>query len=224
MASSGKLEYGMDTSGSPSSRKLETTRLVGSIGCGTDVVPRSSRRGLARARRRYVKMVSMLLVVFAAAIVVFSALALTEASQTTLSTKDIPPTPHTILGFTYDDDGVTPINGAIVNITNTRTGETTQWNETRPSWDPDANVYSIDLSELPTAWILGDIINVTAWKDTEIGWNEGPITDNPFAYDQIDVNLNGTWVPPIPEFPMVILPVGGMLVLFAVVSLRRKEQ
>lgn len=169
-------------------------------------------------------MVSMLLVVFAAAIVVFSALALTEASQTTLSTKDIPPTPHTILGFTYDDDGVTPINGAIVNITNTRTGETTQWNETRPSWDPDANVYSIDLSELPTAWILGDIINVTAWKDTEIGWNEGPITDNPFAYDQIDVNLNGTWVPPIPEFPMVILPVGGMLVLFAVVSLRRKEQ
>ena len=86
------------------------------------------------------------------------------------------------------------------------------------------NVYSVDLSELPSGWAFGDLINVTATKDIEIGWNEGYVTDNPDAYDFINVNLNGTWVPPIPEFPMVILPVGGMIVLFAAVSLGRKSE
>lgn len=217
----GKIEYGIDTNDGPRSRKMETTRLVGSIESGKHVNSRLKNLGSIRTRRRYVKAFSMLLVLCAAAMVVVSALALTEASQATISIKDKqpPPTPHTIYGFSWAADGVTPMVGSIVVVTNTRTGEFTTWNETHEGWDPTSNIYSIDLSEMPTAWVVGDLINVTSTNGASIGWNESVVTDNPFGFDQIDVTLDGT---PIPEFPMLILPVGGIIALFAVVSLRRK--
>jgi hypothetical protein len=219
MNSSGKIEYGIDTNDGSRSRKMRMTRLVGPIESGKDVNSRLKDLGSACARRRYVKTVSMLLVLCAAAIVVVSALALTEASQTTISAKARQPgSPHTVYGYEFDADGVTPLNGCVVTITNTATGEFIIFNETHDGWDPSINIYSVDLSELLVhGWTVGDILNVTAVKGAATGWNESAITAA--AFDRIDVTLNGT---AIPEFPMVILPVGGMIALFAVVSLRRK--
>jgi hypothetical protein len=214
---SGKIEFGMDTNEGSRSRKMKTTRLVGSIESGKQANSRLKGLGSVRARRSYVKAVSVFFVLCAAATVVFSALALTEASQATVR-QPVPP--HTIFGYSFAADGVTPLNGAIVTVTNMRTGEWTIWNETHDGWDPTSNIYSIDLSEMPTAWADGDLINATATKDFAIGWNEGLVTGSA-AYDQIDVTLDGTV---IPEFPMIILPVGGMIALFAVVSLRRKSK
>lgn len=175
--------------------------------------------GSVRTRRRYVKAFSMFLVLFAAATVVVSALSVTGASQTSISAKQVPPPPHTIFGYSWAADGVTPMLASIVTVTNTRTGEFTTWNDTHDGWDPLSNIYSIDLSEMPTAWAVGDLLNVTSVNGVNIGWNESVVTDSPSGYDQIDVTLDGA---PIPEFPMLILPVGGMIALFAVVSLRRK--
>ncbi len=213
MNSRGKYEHGIDTNGGSRSRKMRMTRLVGPIESGKDVNSRLKSLGSAHARSGYVKTVSMLLVVCAAAIVVISAVALTEASQ---GTKAPPGTPHPVFGYTFDSDGTTALPGCDVVIT-----DMTSMEQIITTSDPTLGIYSVDLSSLTLGWTVGDILNVTATKGTQIGWSEAPITDTPSGYDQIDVTLNGT---AIPEFPMLILPVGGMIALFAVVSLKRKSK
>jgi len=223
MNGSGSIEYGIDTNGNPRSREIRMTRLTGSIESGKTGNSRLKNPGSTYAGRRYVKTVSMLIVMCAASMLVVSALALTEASQATLSANARQPgSPHTIFGYTYAADGVTPLNGCIVTITNMNTSESIVFNETHDGWDPAQNIYSVDGTEFVLhGWAVGDILNVTAVNGLSTGWNESAITDNPFGYDQIDVTLDGTV---IPEFPMLILPVGGMIALFAVVSLRRKSK
>jgi hypothetical protein len=49
-----------------------------------------------------------------------------------------------------------------------------------------------------------------------IGWNESVTL--PMGFVAIDVTLNGV----IPEFPMMVLPVVGLLAMFIVVSIRRR--
>lgn len=214
---SGKIEHGIDTNGVSRSRKMRTTRLVGSIESGKDVNSRSKGLGSAYAGRRYVKTVSMLIVLCAAAILAVSALALTEASQTTISANArAPGPPHPIYGWTWDADGVTPLTSCDVTVTNLNTTEfivTTS--------DSVEGIYSIDMSEFQNGYEIGDILNVTAVKGAQTGWTEAPITDNPDGNDRIDVTLDQAV---IPEFPLLILPVGGMIALFAVVSLRRKSK
>ncbi|MBU1914923.1 MAG: PKD domain-containing protein, partial [Candidatus Thermoplasmatota archaeon] len=101
-----------------------------------------------------------------------------------------PGTPHPVFGFTTDANG-NPINGCVVTVTDTRTGEFTIWDQNNPGFDPNSNIYSVDLSELkPLGWTFGDILNVTATQGTWIGWNEAPITDTLEGYDQIDVILH----------------------------------
>ena len=237
MAFSGKCEHGMDRSCAPNSRKLRTTRLVGSIESGMNVNARLKSLESSCARRRYVKTVSALLVICAAAIVVISAVAMAPlgkatASQTVSEKARAPGPPHGIFGQTFDTDGSTPVPGCIVHITNIRTGETLVYDSTREFWDPNSNIYSVDLSELqiilPPAtqqWEYGDILNVTAWNPNGlfVGWTEAPVTDNINQYDIIDVTLNHD-ASEIPEFPMVIVPVGGMIALFVVVGLRRRVE
>ena len=214
---SGRIEYGIDTNGNPRSREIRMTRLTGSIESGKSGKPRLKNLGSAYAGRRYVKTVSMLLVFCAATMLVVSALALTEAAN-----AKQPGAPHTVFGYTFAADGVTALNGCIVTITNTRTAESMVFNETHAGWDPGTNIYSVDLTELDEhGWAFGDILNVTAVNGFDIGWNESAITDTPAGYDQIDVTLNGTV---IPEFPMLLLPVGGMIALIAVVSFRRRSK
>jgi hypothetical protein len=216
MNSSGKFEHGIDTNGGSRPSKTKMTRLVGSIERGKDASSRLKSLGLARRRRGYAMMVSMFLVVCAASVVIVSAVALTGASQSTLSTKAPPGTPHPVFGYTYDTDGVTPIPACDVIITDLTTMEQI----VTTSSDPEG-IYSVDLSELTLGWVVGDILNVTATKGSAVGWSEAPITDTPSGYDQIDVTLSGT---AIPEFPMVIMPVVGMIALFAVVSLKRRTK
>ena len=95
--------------------------------------------------------------------------------------------PHAIFGFTYAADGVTALPGCIVTVTNTRTGETIVWDETRETWDPNLNLYFVDSTELMHGYYIGDLLNVTAIKGNFIGWTEAPVSDN--GFDQIDVIL-----------------------------------
>ena len=111
-------------------------------------------------------------------------------STSAISGRDFPPIPHGIFGFTYAADGVTPINGCVVTITNTRTGEYIVFDDTHYGWDPNLNVYTVDLSELQSGWTIGDVLHVTAVKGTASGWAEAPVTDNSVGYDQIDVVLS----------------------------------
>jgi len=111
-----------------------------------------------------------------------------------------PGPPHGIVVSTFDAGG-NPMNGAIVTVTNMRTGEVLVWDETREFWDPTQNTYIMDGSEftlvVPPAtqsWVYGDILNVTATKGTNTGWTEAPMTENPSGYDVINV---------------VLLPMGG---------------
>jgi hypothetical protein len=219
MNSIGKIEHGIDTNGDSRSRKMKTTRLVGSIESGKDVNSRLKGRGSARAGRRFVKTASMLLVVCAAAIFVVSAFALTEVSQKTASIKAPPGTAHTLIGYTYAADGVTGWNGCFVVVKNTATGESITYDNNHPDWDPSIPIYNIDAGLFTLGWNVGDLLNFTATNGVAIGYNESFITTN--QPDITDITLNMTYTP-IPEFPMVILPVGGMIALFAVVSLRRK--
>ncbi|MBU0685138.1 MAG: PKD domain-containing protein [Thermoplasmatota archaeon] len=110
-------------------------------------------------------------------------------SASALSARSPPGTPHPVFGYTYAADGVTPVNGCLVTITDTGTGESITYTEA-----PDSNIYSVDLSELQLGWAFGDILKVTATTSTMAGSAEGPITDTLAGYDQIDVILTSTGV------------------------------
>jgi hypothetical protein len=111
------------------------------------------------------------------------------------SGRGVPGPPHAVFGWTTDANG-DPVNGAIVSVTNVRTGETIVWDETRESWDPNSNIYSVDCSEFQlivapatTSWVFGDILHVEATKGTYTGFSDAPITNTPEGYDIIDVVL-----------------------------------
>jgi hypothetical protein len=86
------------------------------------------------------------------------------------------------------------MNGAIVTVTNVRTGESIIWDETREFWDPTQNTYIMDCSEftlvVPPAtqsWVYGDILHVEATLGTWSGITDAPITNTPAGYDVINV-------------------------------------
>jgi hypothetical protein len=207
---SGKYEHGIDTKGDSRSRKTGMARMVGTIERSKDVSSQSMGKRSAFTRMGYVRMTSMLLILCVASVLVVSAVAMTEASQT----KAPPLPPHPIFGYTFDADGVTPLTSCDVVLTDKTTGDTLVTTS-----DALGGIYSEDAANFANGYAIGDIINVTATKGSQVGWSEAPITDTPSGFDQIDVTLNGS---AIPEFPMLILPVGGMIALFAVVSLKRK--
>ncbi|OGS56602.1 MAG: hypothetical protein A3K60_02180 [Euryarchaeota archaeon RBG_19FT_COMBO_56_21] len=122
-----------------------------------------------------------------------------------------PRPPYYVAGFTYDAFGALLGNCAL-NITNLRTGES---NITEMS---DVNgFYMVDVANgWPSVHAIGDIVNVTATKDLAVGWNETALVTGGFT--QVDVTLSGI----IPEFPIVALPVVGLMALFIVVSLKRR--
>jgi len=97
--------------------------------------------------------------------------------------------PHAVFGYTYTADGVTPLPGCVVTITNLRTMDSIIWNETHAEWDPSLNFYIVYTYEFVNGCYFGDMLNVTATKGSLIGWNEAPITDGQ-GFDWIDVVLN----------------------------------
>ena len=99
-----------------------------------------------------------------------------------------------MFGCVYLPDGVTPAVGATVTVTNLRSG----YSETLIS--DEQGYYGTGLIEDPGGppdsggpW-QGDVLNVTAVKDTLIGWNEG-VVDYGQGYLWLDVLLGGShWI------------------------------
>lgn len=209
---------GMDGSGSgiePRYSEARETRIIGSSASCMNVRSRPNGLKSASAARR-LKMVSMLLVC-AAAIFVISSVATVpmsraEGPQAPSPTAE-PFPPYYAAGYTYDAFG-TILPGCEVNITDVNTNA---YNLTTS--DAVTGFYMVDIKNglVDTGGFnVGDTVNVTATKGLAIGWNEAVSQD--LGYVAMDITLNGV----IPEFPMAVLPVVGMLALFIVVSLKRK--
>ena len=97
-----------------------------------------------------------------------------------------PGPPHPVFGMTMDEFG-NPMNGATVTITETRTGEVIVWDQNHDGFDPASNIYSVDLSEFPNGYTIGDILHIEATLGTYSGFTDAPITSTPEGYDWIDV-------------------------------------
>ena len=134
----------------------------------------------------------------------------TEASPATTAATG-PPDAYWLLlwGYTYNSDGVTPLTGCSIMITDVRTGESVVTTS-----DPDYGFYQFDLAVLPSGWIIGDPVNVTATKGTEIGWSEAPIAFDPWPYMQMDVTLSA----PSSSFVLQLFP-GWNLVCMPFINL-----
>lgn len=198
------------------SSRISTTRVVASSGSDLKAISRPKNPRSARAGIRFAKIVSML-VICATAITAVSAITHASVDSEKVIAQDLLP-PYTLEGLTTNEAG-TVYYACSITVTNIRTGES----NTTTSFESDG-YYTMDLQhQWPGAFIFGDLVNVTAINDTNmlIGWNEQPIPGGPGMW--IDVYMNGTW-DGIPEFPMVIVPVTGMLALFAVVSLKRRAE
>jgi hypothetical protein len=203
--------------------RISTTRAVTSSGSDMIAVSRPKNARFAYTRMRYAKVVSML-VMCAAAIVVVSAIAhasvVTEKATAPPIVQGPPVTPYLLWGYTYDGVGG-PVE-CNITVTNLNTGDSNTTNSWQVDPWPLDGYYELDLAnQLESGVTVGDIINVTAIErnGTSIGWNEMAVPGGGSMH--IDVTLSGTW---IPEFPMVIVPVMGMVALFAVVRLRRRGE
>jgi PKD repeat protein len=133
-----------------------------------------------------------------------------------ISGVPIPPTTFLLYGTTYASDGVTPLGGCTINITDVSTGTTLIGTVS----DGDG-VYYADIS--PLFQTAGDTIIVNATGPAgEKGSGTGVIVGTPYL--GIDVTLTST---SIPEFTDIAIPIVGMVALFAVArvaSSRRKEE
>ncbi len=125
-----------------------------------------------------------------------------------------PPIPYNVIGYVYESDGVTIVLNAAVTITDTRTGAV--WLTTT---DAEFGYYVLNLNLNETGWEMGDTIVVDANNGVQSGTNSGVTgaTGNE-AFLLLDVTLTVA----IPEFPMVVLPVLGMIGVAAVLSLRTR--
>lgn len=212
---------GMDGRGSrvePRQKNARSARLIGPSASCMNV--RSSPKGLnsASAARRNAKTASVLLVCAAAIFIISSVAALPVgkaiAEGPSAPGVEAPPVPpYYAAGYTWDASGTVILPDCVVNITNVRTGA---WNLTTSD---GSGFYIFDIANQlpePGGFLVGDTINVTATKDLAMGWNES--VTQPLGYVAIDVTLNGV----IPEFPMAVLPVVGLLAMFVVASVWRR--
>ena len=216
------MPCGSDRKCNSRSSEINTTRAVDSSGNDLIIASRPSKARSAYARMRYAKIVSML-VICAAATIVVSAIAHASVDAPATPPAQLPGPPYLLYGYTTDTLGI-PLE-CDITITNLRTLEVNTTNSYIVPPFPLDGYYEFDLANGPLLGYLdGDLYNVTAISvsGTLIGWNESAVPGG--GSFPMDVTLNGTVE--IPEFPMVIVPVTGMLALFAVVALvrRREEQ
>lgn len=215
---------GSDSKCDSRSRRIDTTRAVASSGSDMNAISRPKNLGSTYARMRYAKIVSML-VICAAATIVVSAIAhasvdTEKAAAPPIALADLPNIPYLLWGYTTDALG-NPYE-CYVTITNLRTGEVNTTNSfIVPPWPLDG-YYEFDLANGPLlGYLVGDMYNVTAVSAVSgtIGWNESAVPGGGSMW--MDVTLTETV---IPEFPMVIVPVTGMLALFVVMRLKRRGE
>lgn len=197
------------------SNRTHTIRAVASNESGSIAISRPKSLRSSYSNMRFAKLVSML-VICAAATILVSAIAHASVDAARVAAP-APGPPFMLEGLTLDPVG-TPYS-CLVTVTNLRTGET----NTTVS-DALDGYYRIDLqNQFDSGYLVGDLINATAINDTAllIGWNQLPAGGGGSMW--MDITLDGVYNP-IPEFPMLIVPVMGVLALFAVVRLRRKGE
>ncbi|MCX6658474.1 MAG: hypothetical protein NTY62_07310 [Euryarchaeota archaeon] len=216
MDNKGKIgQNGLDTSGDSRSRNASASPAVGFCIDRAKVVSRPKSPKSAHLGKRHSKAIVALLV-FAAAIVIVSGIALApvgkEKALHPAETQGPPPgTPYNVFGYTYDAVGA-KLPDCSVTITDLTTGDS----KVTVS-DPTFAAYMVSLPSFAPTWDYGDDIKITATKDVRIGENQSIVAGSKLW-------LNATLDVQIPEFPMVIVPVTGMIVLMAVVSLRRRSE
>jgi len=215
----GNSKIGLDGNGvsrNSRSRGIDVPRATASShGSGMSMISRSMSCEPAGARRRHTKTLSVFAICVIVGIIVSAFALVSVGYRNAAQSKDLE-LPHGVRGYVYDTDGVTKVAGASVNVTNVNTGAS---NNVTVS---DSNgYYNFDLNTLSGGWNIGDQVRAVAWLGTVSGENETILTGvGPSEW----LNVTMGTVIVIPEFPMVLLPISGMLVLFAVVSLRRRNE
>jgi len=225
----GNSRIGLDGSGasrSSRSRGMDIPRVaVSSHGSGMSVISRSmscEQTGAGKRRTRgdssrNVRMLSMFLVCVVAGIII-SAIALVSVGYQNAAHVQAPGQPHSVRGYITDVDGVTRVAGANVNITNLNTGH--YLNTTVSAGN---GYYNLDLNSITDSWNTGDPIRAVVWSSSlSLSGENVTVLTGLGSGEWLNVTL-GTVIE-IPEFPMVILPISGMLALFAVVSYRRRHE
>jgi hypothetical protein len=177
--------------------------------------------GMIYRVRRHARPIGLFLV-FAAVALMISAIA--PALFVNASGPDIPvkteqgppPPPYNVFGYVLDSLA-NPQIGVFVTITDNNTGAV--WTNV----SDDYGFYMVDLrADAVVAgsggvnWSYNDVIYVNATDGVFEGSNEGIAVD---PYLWLDISLTVA----IPEFPMVIVPVLGMVAIAAVVSLKRRS-
>lgn len=153
------------------------------------------------------------IITLAAAFVIVAAAALVPAASVVPAVPNqAPPPPYPLVGRVYDNTGA-PVPGALINITNTRTGI---WNNTVVAYSEAGSegYYDTNLNDLGTPQ-GGDIIMVQAVSPSLLltGSNSTVIPEVFVGYVLCDVHLSAA----IPEFGDVVVPLVGMLGMFIIV-------
>lgn len=203
---------------------LGNRETAGYYGSGRRSAPRS-RKGLGMVYRvrRHAKPIGLFLVL-AAAVLTISAIApalFVNASGSDIPAKTEqgpPPPPFNVFGYVTDSLGSPAVN-ILVTVTDNTTGAV--WTNVS---DPDFGFYMVDLRADAVVggsgginWSYDDVIYVYATDGVFEGSNESIVAD---PYVWLDIAMTNT---AIPEFPMVIVPVVGMVAIAAVVSLKRRR-
>jgi hypothetical protein len=205
---------------------LGKSETAGYYGSGLRSASRQ-RKGLGMVYRvrRHARPIGMVLVFLTAVIVavaVAPALSVNADTDDNKAFTDAPPgTPLLVIGYVTDSLGVAPSVDVPVTVTDNNTGAV---------WYTLAEVvngsfYMVDVANEPPAvegaggvnWTLGDVMWIYATDGVMEGQNESLLAD---PYVWIDVQLN---VSVIPEFPMAIVPVLGVVAIATVVSLNRRR-
>ena len=180
---------------------------------------RPSGRGSAPARRMS-KRISALVVCAVVAVAVANAALLSiggEAPESAVpgrsSDLGTPQNPYYVAGFTEDSEE-NPIPFCTVTITNVNNGGVLVIESS------DVGSYMVNLVNMGEEYPYddGDEILVEAVKDEMSGSDVGYV-DLAGSTTLIDVTLDTV----IPEFSMVIVPVAGILAVFAIVRSRRRR-
>jgi hypothetical protein len=136
----------------------------------------------------------------------------TTSTQVTVSDpSEPPPMPYGVWGYVLDASS-NPAFLATVTITELATGAVYT-----TTTDAEWGYYYVNLNDNETGWSMDDSVSVYVVLGTQEGTGSGVIAGGAL---QVDVALTDTG---IPEFPMVVLPVIGMLVVVAVVNLTRRR-
>jgi hypothetical protein len=208
----------------PRSRRL-TSRAVGPKSNGLrdlgDLAPIRRIRPTRMVRKT---VAAATIASLASVIVIVTAFALATSLapvQTIRDTQKAPPPPYSLIGYTFGPDGFTPIVNAVVTITDTNTGAVLN-----AVSDPDFGII-IDpltsnypnLNDLAGGVTDGDEIVVYATEGALSGSNSG-IVDTAQASLDLNVVLSNV----IPEFSGVVLPVVGMIGMFAIVGVAARSR